>query len=92
MSVAVKVSVTGALCQWWSAPLTVVVGGVVSVQPPVVVARMVPSLPATQPCLASGKATHQRFCVVPGSCCFQVTPPFVVATMTADVVKFPLQS
>ena len=83
LSVAEKVSVTAALCQWSSAPLTVVVG-VRSGQPPVLVARMVPLSPTTQPWRASGKATPQSSDTVPELRAVQVVTPPLAFPPTAQ--------
>src|SRR5450830_1486370 len=50
--------------------------------PPLVVARMVPSVPTAQPWVASLKATALRYALLPELCGLQVAPPPVVARMT----------
>src|SRR5450756_1708599 len=52
------------------------------VAPPLVVARMVPSVPTAQPWVASLKATALRYALLPELCGLQVAPPPVVARMT----------
>ena len=53
--------------------------------PPLLVARMVPSVPTAQPWLALAKATPKRITFVPELCAFQVAPPLLVARMVPSV-------
>ena len=59
--------------------------GMIARNPPLVVARMEPSLPAAQPWVTSLKATALRSAVIPEICALQVAPPFVVARMVPPV-------